>query len=88
MTPATPTAGSSSPDDDAIPALVKLLDDATIVDWQPSGYMYWIKDFGAFYLGRITGKPIPFHEDLAARDREITLLRGHAAQARQVTAAA
>jgi hypothetical protein len=69
--------------DDAIPALVGLLDDATVVDWYAgseeatvgNGYRYRIKDFAAFYLGRITGKPIAFHDQPADRDREIAQLR-------------
>ncbi|HEX8114227.1 MAG TPA: hypothetical protein VF516_41140 [Kofleriaceae bacterium] len=69
--------------DDAIPALVHLLDDTTVVDWYAgseeatvgNGYKYRIKDFAAFYLGRITGKPIAFHDEPAARDREIAQLR-------------
>ena len=69
--------------DDAIPALVALLDDATVVDWYGgsedatvgNGHKYRIKDFAAFYLGRIVAKPIAFHADPASRDHEITRLR-------------
>lgn len=35
---------------------------------------YRIKDFAAFYLARILGKPIAFHEEFARRDREIATL--------------
>jgi hypothetical protein len=67
----------------AIPALVALLDDATVVDWYAgseeatvgNGYKYRIKDFAAFYLSRILVKPIAFHSDPLARDREIATLR-------------
>jgi hypothetical protein len=69
---------------DAIPALVTLLEDGSVVDWYAgsedatvgNGHKYRIKDFAAFYLGRILGKPIAFHVDPAERDREIATLRG------------
>jgi hypothetical protein len=69
---------------DAIPALVALLEDDTVVDWYAgseeatvgNGYKYRIKDFAAFYLSRIVVKPIAFHAQPADRDREIATLRG------------
>jgi hypothetical protein len=67
----------------AIPALVALLDDPTVVDWYAgsedatvgNGHRYRIRDFAAFYLGRILARPVAFHAEPAARDREIAALR-------------
>jgi hypothetical protein len=67
---------------DSIPALRELLADTTVVDWYEGSEeatlgnraRYRIKDFAAFYLARILGTPIPFHEDFAQRDAEITKL--------------
>lgn len=63
----------------AVPALVRLLDNASaplIYDGSKeatvgNAYHYRIKDFAAFYLGRIRRIPVAFHRDLAERDREI-----------------
>lgn len=69
--------------DASIPVLRALLDDATVVDWYVgseeatvgNGARYRIKDFAAFYLGRMRGKPVPFHDQPADRDAEIDRLR-------------
>jgi hypothetical protein len=67
----------------AIPALTKLLDDErTHLKYQGSaeatlgnGYGYRIKDFAAYYIGRIIGQPLKYHPNLADRDREINNLK-------------
>jgi len=67
----------------AIPALCGLLDDeSTRLQYQGSveaavgnGYGYRTKDFAAYYIGRILGKPLRFHRDIAARDQEIERLK-------------
>jgi len=67
----------------AIPTLLELLGDSTLVDWYEgseeatvgNGHHYRIKDFAAFYLGRLTRHEVPFHADPAARDAEIDRLR-------------
>jgi hypothetical protein len=69
--------------DEAIPALAELLDDDTIVDSYEGSedatvgnrYRFRIKDFAAYYIGRITGHPVPFHLDHAGRDAEIERLK-------------
>ena len=68
---------------DALPALTALLDNNRVVDWYAgseeatvaNGYGYRIKDFAAFYLGRILNVSVPFHRDPAQRDAEIAKLR-------------
>jgi hypothetical protein len=69
--------------DPAVPALVRLLDntgapltyagskEATV----GNAYGYRIKDFAAYYLGRIRRIPVSFHSDVAERDQEIARLR-------------
>lgn len=67
----------------AIPALSKLLDDErTNLKYQGSieatvgnGYGYRIKDFAAYYIGRILGKPLKYYRDLADRDAQIDSLK-------------
>lgn len=67
---------------DSIPALRELLADTTVVDWYEGSEeatlgnraRYRIKDFAAFYLARVLGTAIPFHEDFAGRDAEIAKL--------------
>lgn len=66
----------------AVPALVGLLDDAS----RPLGYAggedatvgnaygFRVKDFAAFYLGRIKRISVAFHQRLEDRDREISAL--------------
>jgi hypothetical protein len=39
-----------------------------------NGYHFRVKDFAAYYLGRIRRVPVRFHQDLVARDREIEQL--------------
>jgi hypothetical protein len=66
----------------AVPALVRLLDNAgapLIYDGSKeatvgNAYHYRIKDFAAFYLGRIRRIPVTFHRELAERDQEIARL--------------
>ena len=63
----------------AIPSLSKLLDDErTHLKYQGSieatvgnGYGYRIKDFAAYYIGRIIGKPLKYYPNLADRDEQI-----------------
>jgi len=67
----------------AIPALSKLLDDErTHLKYQGSieatvgnGYRYRIKDFAAYYIGRITGNPLTYYPNLADRDEQINNLK-------------
>ncbi len=67
----------------AIPALVRLLDDErTSLKYQGSieatvgnGYRYRVKDFAAYYIGRIRGKPLKYYPNLADRDRQIEGLK-------------
>jgi hypothetical protein len=67
---------------DAVPALVPLLDD----DSRPlvyvgseeatvgNAYGFRVKDYAAFYLGKIKRIPVAFHERTEDRDREIAAL--------------
>jgi hypothetical protein len=67
----------------AIPALAKLLhDERTNLHYQGSAeatlgnkYGYRIKDFAAYYIGRITGNPIKYYPDPADRDEQIDRMR-------------
>lgn len=66
----------------AVPHLAGLLDDARPLLYVGSKEAtvgndlgYRVKDAAAYYLGAITGKAVPFHEDLDARDAEIERLR-------------
>lgn len=73
--------------DPAVPALSRLLDDgrapltyagskeATV----GNGYHYRVKDFAAYYLGRIRGIAVAFHQDPADRDQEIARLKARLA---------
>ena len=64
---------------DAIPALRPLLADerrTLVYDGSEeatvgNGYGYRVKDFAAFYLGRIVKAKLPYQRDVAARDRAI-----------------
>jgi hypothetical protein len=66
----------------AIPALSKILDDErTHLRYQGSieatvgnGYGYRIKDFAAYYIGRIIGHPLKYYPDLTDRDEQINNL--------------
>lgn len=63
----------------AIPALCALLGDETVIAHYEGSEeatvgnraRYRVKDFAAYYLGRITRHPIPYHRDHAARDAAI-----------------
>jgi hypothetical protein len=67
----------------AIPALSKLLDDErTNLRYRGSeeatvgnGYGYRIKDFAAYYIGRILGTPLKYYPDTADRDKQIEELK-------------
>lgn len=69
--------------DPAVPSLVRLLDNAgaplTYAGSKEAtvgnAYRYRIKDFAAYYLGRIRSIPVSFHSDVAERDQEIARLR-------------
>lgn len=67
----------------AIPALTKLLDDErTNLKYQGSeeavvgnGYGFRVKDFAAYYIGRILGSPLKYYHDLTERDKQIKQLK-------------
>ena len=66
----------------AVPHLARLLDDARPLLYVGSKEAtvgndlgYRVKDAAAYYLGAITGKEVPLHEGLDARDAEIERLR-------------
>jgi hypothetical protein len=69
--------------DKALPALSKLLDDErTHLKYEGSieatvgnGYRYRVKDFAAYYIGRILGNPLKYYPDLVDRDEQITRLK-------------
>jgi hypothetical protein len=57
--------------DDAAPLLYEGSEDATI----GSARGYRVKDAAAYFLGRLTGEHVPFHEDPGERDAEIERLK-------------
>lgn len=67
----------------AIPALSKLLDDerrhlkyqGSVEATVGNSYRYRVKDFAAYYIGRIRGKPLKYYPDPAARDQQIDELK-------------
>jgi hypothetical protein len=67
----------------AIPALSKLLDDErTHLNYEGSkeatlgnGYGYRVKDFAAYYIGRILGNPLKYYPSPADRDEQIDTLK-------------
>lgn len=67
----------------SIPALSRLLDDErTSLHYQGSieatvgnGYGYRVKDFAAYYIGRIMGTPLHYFPALSDRDRQIEALK-------------
>jgi hypothetical protein len=67
----------------AIPALSELLDDErTNLTYQGSAeatvgnaYAYRVKDFAAYYIGRILGSPLKYYPDPADRDEQINQLK-------------
>jgi hypothetical protein len=66
----------------AVPYLSKLLDDNGLMVYEGSEETlvgerlnYRVKDAAAYYIGRITGIAVPFHENWADRDVEIEGLK-------------
>jgi len=67
----------------AVPVLTKLLDDVTLVDSYEGSeeatvgnrYRFRIADFASYYLSRITGIGVAFHQDPAERPAEIAHLK-------------
>lgn len=67
----------------SVPVLTRLLDnEQTNLTYQGSieatignGYKYRIKDFAAYYLGRMMGKPLKYYPDLSDRDKQIEKLK-------------
>lgn len=67
----------------AIPPLAELLDDErTHLKYQGSieatignQYGYRVKDFAAYYIGRILGKPLTYYPDISDRDAQIERLK-------------
>ena len=57
--------------DDTAPLLYEGSEDATI----GNGRGYRVKDAAAYFIGRLTGEDVPFHEDRAERDAEIERLK-------------
>ncbi len=65
------------------PVLIKLLDDErSDLEYQGSaeatignGYRYRIKDFAAYYLGRMMGKPLKYYPAYKDRDKQIEKLK-------------
>lgn len=72
----------------AIPALTKLLDDdSTPLSYHGSGeatvgngYNFRIKDFAAYYIGRILGSPLQYYSTNSERDAQIEALKKTLAQ--------
>jgi hypothetical protein len=67
--------------DAAIEPLKLLLDDETRLFYEGSKeamvgnrHAFRVKDAAAYFIGRLTGREIPFHEDPTDRDAEIALL--------------
>ena len=65
-----------------VPHLAALLDDDARVFYEGSQEAmlgnrlgYRVKDAAAYYIGKLTGKPVDYHEDPAERDAEIHRLR-------------
>jgi hypothetical protein len=68
--------------DKAIPYLVKLLTNSEILFYEGSqdatignGLKYRVKDAAAYYIGKISGIPVKYHENFAERDLEIERLK-------------
>jgi hypothetical protein len=66
----------------AVAHLIPLLDNPDSIFYEGSqeatlgGTLgYRVKDAAAYFIGRLTGDPVPFHEALAERDAEIDRLR-------------
>jgi hypothetical protein len=67
---------------EAVPHLARLLDDPNPILYEGSQEAtlgrrlgYRVKDAAAYFIGRITGVPVRFHENLADRDAEIGALK-------------
>lgn len=68
--------------DKAVPALVELLDNDTQHLYHGSkeatignAYRFRVKDFAAYYIGKITRIPVTYHNSLENRDKEIAALK-------------
>jgi hypothetical protein len=68
--------------DEAVPYLTELLDEPGRILYEGSheatlgnSLRYRVKDAAAYYLGKLAGIPVPFHDDPAERDEEIARLR-------------
>lgn len=66
----------------SVPPLTELLDHEGRIYYQGSQeatlgnrYRYRVKDAAAYFIGRITGIPVAFHDDPPQRDAEIARLR-------------
>ena len=66
----------------AVPHLVPLLDDPASLFYEGSeeatignSLRYRVKDAAGYYLGKLTGIPVPFHEEQQERDAEIDRLK-------------
>jgi hypothetical protein len=66
----------------AVRHLLPLLDDPANILYEDSQEVmlgdsprYRVKDAAAYYIGKLTGVPIPFHEAIKDRDAEIEHLR-------------
>ena len=68
--------------DKALPSLIELLDDVTVYLYDGSeeatvgnAYKFRVKDFAAYYIGKITRTPVAYHERHEDRDKEIEKLK-------------
>ncbi|MGH1338434.1 MAG: hypothetical protein ACRBFS_20130 [Aureispira sp.] len=68
--------------DKALPALISLLDNNTQHSYAGSkeatmgnAYRFRVKDFAAYYIGKITRIPVAYHNSLENRDKEIAALK-------------
>ena len=66
----------------AVPHLAALLDDAAPLFYEGSQEAtlgaelgYRVKDAAAYYIGELTGRPVPFHREVSRRDSEIARLK-------------
>lgn len=66
----------------AVPQLAELLDDDAPLLYEGSQesmlgaeLRYRVKDAAAYYIGELSGRPVPFHRDMSERDAEIARLR-------------
>ena len=68
--------------DAAVRHLLPLLDDPASIFYEGGqeamlggGLRYRVKDAAAYFIGKLTGVPMPFHEAIAERDAEIEQFR-------------